>query len=231
MRNLTVILLVGTLAFFEPTVAPAAETSDLLTKTMELIEQWIVPGHYDNSAQVEGELNSNIPENLRHRPMYQLFVPVDLPQIDGITHFQQAYADSNHDMVVRVGITQFFADPESGRVRMRELHFHDEQIFYDAHKDPTQLESLTLDDVWWDEGCDFYLLIKEQESEISGPMNEGTCILQDDLFGVELAAEDEVVILPGEFRFLGRYVDADGQVMWGNESDELNKLVFTGMAP
>lgn len=231
MRNLTVILLVGTLAFFEPTVAPAAETSDLLTKTMELIEQWIVPGHYDNSAQVEGELNSNIPENLRHRPMYQLFVPVDLPQIDGITHFQQAYADSNHDMVVRVGITQFFADPESGRVRMRELHFHDEQIFYDAHKDPTQLESLTLDDVWWDEGCDFYLLIKEQETEISGPMNEGTCILQDDLFGVELAAEDEVVILPGELRFLGRYVDADGQVMWGNESDELNKLVFTGMAP
>lgn len=231
MRNLTAILLVGTLAFFEPTVAPAAETSDLLTKTMELIEQWIVPGHYDNSAQVEGELNSNIPENLRHRPMYQLFVPVDLPQIDGITHFQQAYADSNHDMVVRVGITQFFADPESGRVRMRELHFHDEQIFYDAHKDPTQLESLTLDDVWWDEGCDFYLLIKEQETEISGPMNEGTCILQDDLFGVELAAEDEVVILPGELRFLGRYVDADGQVMWGNESDELNKLVFTGMAP
>ncbi len=231
MRNLIPFVLVGTLVIFDPVVAPAAETSDLLTKTMELIEQWIVAGHYDNSAQVEGELNSNIPENLRHRPMYQLFVPVDLPQINGITHFQQAYADGNHDMVVRVGITQFFADPESGRVRMRELHFHDEQIFYDAHKDPTQLESLTLDDVWWDEGCDFYLLIKEQESEISGPMNEGTCILQDDLFGVELAAEDEVVILPGELRFLGRYVDADGQVMWGNESDELNKLVFTGMAP
>jgi len=231
MRNLAPILLVGTLAFFEPTVAPAAETSDLLTKTMELIEQWVVAGHYDNSAQVEGELNSSIPENLRHRPMYQLFVPVDLPQIDGITHFQQAYADGNYDMIVRVGITQYFSDPESGSVRMRELHFHDEQIFYDAHKDPTQLESLTLDDVWWDEGCDFYLLVKEQESEIRGPMNEGTCILQDDLFGVELAAQDEVVILPGEVRFLGRYVDADGQVMWGNESDELNKLVFTGMAP
>lgn len=231
MRNLAPILLVGTLAFFEPTVAPAAETSDLLTKTMELIEQWVIAGHYDNSAQVEGELNSSIPENLRHRPMYQLFVPVDLPQIDGITHFQQAYADGNYDMIVRVGITQYFADPESGSVRMRELHFHDEQIFYDAHKDPTQLESLTLDDVWWDEGCDFYLLVKEQESEIRGPMNEGTCILQDDLFGVELAAQDEVVILPGEVRFLGRYVDADGQVMWGNESDELNKLVFTGMAP
>ena len=231
MRNLTLFVLVGTLVIFNPVVAPAAETSDLLTETMTLIEQWVVAGHYDNSAQVERELTSSVPEKLQHRPMFQLFAPIDLTQIDGITHFQQAYADSNHDMAVRVGITQYLVDPESGTVRMRELHFHDEQIFYDAYKDPAQLKSLTLDDVWWDEGCDFFLLVNEQGNEIRGPMNEGTCILQDDLFGVELAAEDEVVILPGEFWFLGRYVDADGQVMWGNESDELNKLVFTGTAP
>ena len=228
MRSLTFLLLAGALTFLGPAFVQAAETSDPLATTMKLIEKWITVGHYDNALQVDADLTSNVPDHLQHRPMYQLFARIDLPNIGGITYFQQAYLDGDEEAIVRVGLTQYFPDPDAGSVRMRELHFNDEQSFYHAHKDPSKLKTLTLDDLWWD---DFYLLANDQGTEIRGPMQEGTCILQSDVLGIELAAEDEVVIRSGEFWFLGRYVDAEGNVMWGNESDELNKLVFTGKRP
>jgi hypothetical protein len=34
-----------------------------------------------------------------------------------------------------------------------------------------------------------------------------------------------VEITSTEYRFRGRYIDADGNVMWGTNSGELNRLV------
>ena len=59
---------------------------------------------------------------------------------------------------------------------------------------------------------------------VSGPMDFGPCRLFNEGLGIEMIAEDEIRVTADEYWFLGRYVDEEGNVMWGTESDELNKL-------
>ena len=55
-------------------------------------------------------------------------------------------------------------------------------------------------------------------------MPEGTCRIQ---MGQELIADDYIIITPTEFWFKGKYVNKEGKVMWGTESEEMNKLIRT----
>lgn len=202
------------------------QAEDKMAKTLAFIEKWVEDGTYDTSAQAEADFVNDVPDNLKHRLMYQVFHQVEINWLDGVTIFQQGSADGTSDTTTRAGILQFFADPVSGKVRQREHNFVSVEDWVDAYKDPQKIASITADDVVYDEGCDFYLLLDDNATEIRGPMLEGACKLPAEQLGIELTAEDEVVIRPGEFWFLGRYVDDEGNVMWGTESDELNKLVL-----
>jgi len=208
-----------------------AASADDPAETLSLIRQWITPGYYDNQSQVAKDLELGLPDNLQHTAMFQLFVPVEMPNLEGAIYFQQSYLAADLATVIRAGLTQFVPDAEANAVRLRELHFEIEEDHYDAYKTPDVLAPLTLADLWWDEGCDFFLTTNEDKSEIRGIITQGACRLDSDMFDMELMAQDEVVIRPGEFWFWGRYVDAEGNVMWGTESDELNRLVFTGRTP
>ncbi len=204
----------------------AAWAEDKTVETLDLIEEWVEDGIYDTSAQFESDYANDVPDNLKHRLMYQVFHKVEIDWLDGITIFQQGSADGTIETTMRAGILHFFADPAIGKVRQREHNFIIVEDWVDAYKDPEKIASITADDVVFSEGCDFYLEVSDDRSEIRGPMPEGTCKLPAEQLGIELTAEDEVVIRPGEFWFLGRYVDDEGNVMWGTESDELNKLVL-----
>ncbi|MBT7451283.1 MAG: NAD(P)H-binding protein, partial [Rhodospirillaceae bacterium] len=89
------------------------------------------------------------------------------------------------------------------------------------------LAGLTLEDFTWRENCDFKLTMSEDGLSVSGPMDFGPCRMEMPSGGV-MTADDKIHITPDEFWFLGRYLDEDGAVVWGTESDEMNKLKRVG---
>ncbi len=203
----------------------AAQTESDNDRILSALKTWI-NGRYDSSEQVESDLENEVPDNRQHRLMHQVFYPVEVPFLDGVVIYQQASTDGSDDpdWVVRRGLLHFFVHPDTGLVHQRELSFKDEESIVNVHRDPSQLEGLTLDDLTWSEDCDFKLTMEADGMAVSGPMDFGPCRLFNDGLGKEMIADDKIRITPNEFWFLGRYVDEDGNIMWGTESDELNKL-------
>lgn len=205
---------------------PAKMTASNVEKAMALIERW-VGGNYSTKAQYEADQASNKPDNEKHRMMYQLFKRVDVPGFEGTLFFEQGSRDgsTDPDMIWRSGLVQVIADKKLGVVRYRELAFKDQKPWHNAHMTPQKFQNLTRDQVTWDENCDFLVTLSADNKSIGGPIPKMKCSRINDGTGEKMYADDAIVIKPGEFWFLGRYVDAKGQHLWGNESDELNKLV------
>ena len=200
------------------------EPADPLEKTLELSFSWM-HGIYDTSAQVARDEMNQVPANEAHRLMHQLYAPVDVPRLQGKLVFQQSSLDGSEDpeLISRHGLVQVFVDRDAGAVRYRELSFTDGEKYKNAHRNPDILTQMGPDDFTWNEGCDFYIN-QTAEDRIEGPMPEGTCRIQ---MGQELIADDYIVITPTEFWFKGKYVNKEGKVMWGTESEEMNKLIRT----
>jgi hypothetical protein len=197
--------------------APEAE------QALQRVQSW-VRGRYDNRLQAGRDLaDPAIPDDLKHRLMHQLFVPiiVSVRAIPGYLVYQQSSVDGSDEpaMITRAGLLQFFIDG-SGRLHQRELNFRDLDAFKNAHRDPERLRTLTLDQVRFDPGCDFLLGLADGGGEVAGPMQAGTCRFFSQGLNKELTADDAVTIRADEYRFLGRFVDAEGRVMWGNASSE-----------
>jgi len=218
------LIMLFTLLSLQPNPGYSA-TTEPMDQTLELIRDW-VQGDYNNSAQVQADAASNVPDDLKHRLMHQVFVPVQIPAIPGYLVFQQSSVDGSNapDRIIRGGLLQFFADEDSGTVRQRELHFKDLEPYKNAHLKPKKLQSLTLDDFQWNEGCDFFLLAEPSGKQIRGPIGEDSCRMFSQGLNKELIADDEVVISADKYWFLGRFVDEHGEIMWGNASDEHVKM-------
>lgn len=193
---------------------------------LSLVKLW-VKGNYDNIAQTDADIAAGLPPELTHRPMHQLFVPVEVAGINGYLLFQQSSLDGSEEpgMIFRHGLMQYFYDAESGVLRQRELYFKDAEPYKNAHRNPTVLDGITLDDMTWDEGCDFYLEVSANGKMVSGPLIEGSCVLFNEGLQKNMYADDLVEITSNEYRFRGRYVDETGAVLWGTQSDELNRMV------
>lgn len=192
---------------------------------LDQVKAW-VHGGYDTTEQAAADVAAGVPDELKHRVMFQLFAPARIPALDGYLVYQQASVDgsTDPDRIWRNGVLQFFVDDGTSSIRMRELNFREPESFYNAQFELSRLESLTADDFKWDAGCDFYLLPDAANNRLIGPIGENSCRMQAPGTGQELVAEDEVVITPDEFWFLGRFVDAAGRTMWGNASEEHVKM-------
>ncbi|NKB43220.1 MAG: NAD(P)H-binding protein [Alphaproteobacteria bacterium] len=198
-------------------------------RILAAVKEWVV-GRYDSSEQYQRDIDMEVPDNLQHRLMYQLFVPVDVSFVDGVTIYQQSSMDGSEDpdWITRRGLLQFYVNPETGRVHQRELDFKDAENVFNVHRDPEFLAGLTLDDFTWRENCDFKLTMSDDGMSVSGPMDFGPCRMENPGSGEDMIAEDKIHITSDEYWFLGRYLDKGGAVVWGTESDEMNKLKRTG---
>jgi hypothetical protein len=196
--------------------------TDSLDATMNQAADWM-HGRYNNATQVDQDRAAELPDNEAHRLMHQVFFPVSVPALAGRIIYQQSSIDGSEDpdLIARLGLVQLLVDRDADTVRYRELNFHDPEKFKNAHRNPQILSGLTAADLTWDTGCDFHLQRTASE-RIEGPIPEGSCRI---VMGQELIADDHIVITPREFSFRGKYVNAQGRVMWGTESEELNRLV------
>ena len=205
----------------EPKMTPAE-----IAKTMTLMEQWI-GGNYSSQAQYDTDQASDKPDTEKHRLMFQLFQRIDTPGVPGIVFFEQGSRDGSTDpeMIWRSALIQILPDEKLGVVRYRELGFKDQKAWHNAHQARVKFKALTVDQVTWDDNCDFLVSLNKAGTEIAGPIPKMKCSRVNDGTGERMYADDKIVVKPGEFWFLGRYINAKGEHIWGNESDELNKLV------
>lgn len=217
--------LLALLAIF---IAGCAERpSDPQDHAMQLVREW-VNGYYNNVAQAEADMDAGLPAEQMHRPMHQLFVPVDAPNIEGHIVFQQSSMDGSENpaMIFRHGLMQYLPDPDSDALIQRELYFKEAPERYkNLHHNPELLADVTLEDMTWDAGCDFYLRVNEAGTMVSGPLLDNQCVLFNRGTQADMYADDRVEITATDYRFHGRYRDAAGNIVWGTASDELNSLV------
>ncbi len=211
-------------------VSPAsAGPADDAGRTLDLIRAWVA-GVYDNAAQATRDLDDPaVPDDQKHRLMYQRFAPVTvaIPALPGYLVFQQSSVDGSEDpeTITRVGLLQFLPDAATGIVRQRELNFVAPERFKNAHRDQRVLASVGPDDFRADPGCDFPLRANAAGTEVHGVMPAGTCRFFSRGLNKELTADDAVWIRADEYWFLGRFVDAEGRILFGNASPEPVRLV------
>jgi hypothetical protein len=74
-------------------------------------------------------------------------------------------------------------------------------------------------------GCDFYLTANPERTEVSGEIRKNACSMYSPGIKMTLYAQDAVLIRENEYGFWGRFVDDTGKVRWGNESNELYRLM------
>ena len=206
--------------------APADDTSETgTTSAMQLVQQW-VQGSYNNVHQFEADMAAGLPPEETHRPMHQLFVPIDAPQLDGYIVYQQSSMDGSETpaMIFRHGLMQYIEDSERGVLIQRELYFKDAEPYKNLHHNPGLLADVTLDQLTWDEGCDFHLTVNAAGDMVSGPL-PGQCVLFNQGMQKNMYADDRVEITATEYAFHGRYRDEDGNIVWGTASEELNRMV------
>jgi len=88
------------------------------------VQEW-VKGNYNNAAQAESDGVTDLPPEQIHRPMYQLFTPIEAANIDDYIVYQQSSMDGSENpaMIFRHGLMQYFPDAETGVVRQRQLYF------------------------------------------------------------------------------------------------------------
>jgi len=195
-------------------------------RTLRLVKQW-VQGNYNNVAQAEADLLGGLSPELTHRPMHQLFVPVEAPLLDGYIVYQQSSLDGSTSpgMIFRHGLIQYFPSEDGSVLQQRELYFKDADNLKNAHENLPAIAAITLADMSWDSGCDFYLQTNDAGTLVSGPLTEKACVVFNQGLQANMYADDLVEISANEYRFRGRFIDAEGTVVWGTESDQLNTLV------
>jgi hypothetical protein len=225
LLNISILSIVVALAAGCSPRNDASEVSST-EPTLKLVKQWVI-GNYNNLEQAEADMSSNLPPEQMHRPMHQLFVPVEAPNIDGYIVYQQSSVDGSENpaMIFRHGLIQYLPDENSTALLQRELYFKDTEMYKNLHHNPQILLEVTLNDMTWDEGCDFYLTTSKDGLMVSGPLITGACVMFNTGLQKNMYADDLVEITTDEYRFRGRYIDDDGNILWGTESDILNTLV------
>ncbi len=201
---------------------PASTPADMALKK---IRQW-VNGYYNNVAQFEADMAAELPPELTHRPMHQLFVPLEAPRIDGYVVYQQSSLDGSENpaMIFRHGLLQYIPNDDGSALIQRELYFIEPEPYKNLHHNPELLADVTLDQLEWNPGCDFFLTLSDDGSTVAGPLEAGKCVLFNEGLQADMIADDRVEITATGYAFRGRYRDTNGNIVWGTASDELNRM-------
>jgi hypothetical protein len=232
MRNCFVLLLALLLGASLP--AGAAPPPADAARTLDLVRAW-VHGRYSNQAQFESDLARKLPPEQIHRQLHQFFAPLatEIPGIEGYLVYQHASVDGSFSppSLIRIGLLQYFTDPQTGKLVQRELNFRDGERWKNVYQKPELLQQVRMNDFEVKPGCDFVLSANAEGTEVSGVMQERACTLYSEGLKTTLYARDAVVIRPDEYQFWGQFVDDSGAVRWGTESSEYYRMFRESGAP
>ncbi len=224
MRNFLFVSLMTSCLGIVDASAGSHEQAGVNNQIMSLITKWF-GGTYNNGAQMAAQEAQNVPEDKRSMPLHQIVAPIELEGFDGLTYFQQTSSDGTVDTVVSAGVFHFFVDDESGQVMLRLRLFKERSEFINAHLDQNKFKGVALDDLYWNDGCEFYLSIVENGAAVHGEMKEDTCYPVVRSTGKKIKHEDEVFIRPNALWNDGKFYDLEGNFLFGNATGDYQKQI------
>lgn len=143
--------------FLMPALGAAQEElpMDPNARDILILTDWF-EGEFDNEEQRWFHTRNGGEGEPAHLRMHAIHKRVDLPQIGEHVFHIQHYINNDPDDVARQRIGVFISEPGMQAIRMKQGFYKDNDKTRDAHLDPSKLDGLTEDDIFFIEGCDIY---------------------------------------------------------------------------
>ncbi len=120
-----------------------------------ILTDWF-EGEFDNDEQRGYYARGGGEGEPPHRRIHAIHKRLDLPEIGQHVFHIQHYVDDDSSNVTRQRIGIFISEPDQKSIRMKQGFYKDNDRARDAHQDPSKLDGLTLDDIFFVEGCDLF---------------------------------------------------------------------------
>ena len=147
---------------------------DPFARDLKIITEWF-EGEFDNEEQLWFQWRSGVPEDDRHLRLHVIHKRWDAPQFGEHVFYVEEYKENDPDDIVRQRIVIFSSDPEENAIRMRQGFFRDQDAVKGAHFNPSLLEDITEEDVFFMDVCDVFWQRKADQFE--GAMKPKACKL------------------------------------------------------
>ena len=169
------------LGLFAHTIAAQEELPmDPNARDILILTDWF-EGEFDNEEQRWFYARSGGEGEPPHRRIHAIHKRVDLPQIGEHVFHIQHYLDNDPSNVMRQRIGIFISEPEENAIRMRQGFYKDNDRSRDAHLDPSKLDGLTMDDIFFVEGCDVFW-VREADQYVANMRPKACAFGEGDLY-------------------------------------------------
>ncbi|WP_432201776.1 chromophore lyase CpcT/CpeT [Erythrobacter sp. W53] len=175
--TLGALVLAGTL--LAPTQAHAA--ADPYVRDLLILTEWF-EGQFDNEEQVWFEAYPDMLEEGKkaHDRVHAMHRRISMPELGEHVFYVEEYKDNNPEDVFRQRVVSFGTDPKAGGIRMRIAFLRDAKSVLGGYHEPSKLEGLTLDDLFFIEqsdpnsNCD--VIFRRHGTQFEGKMTEKACV-------------------------------------------------------
>ena len=145
-----------------------------------ILTDWF-EGEFDNEEQRWFYTRNGGEGEPPHRRIHAIHKRLDLPQIGEHVFHIQHYLDNDSSNVMRQRIGIFISEPEENAIRMRQGFYKDNDRSLDAHVDPSKLDGLTMDDIFFVEGCDVFW-VREADQYVANMKPKACAFGEGDLY-------------------------------------------------
>lgn len=129
--------------------------TDPNARDLLILTNWF-EGEFDNDQQRRYYARGGGEGEPLHRRIHAIHKRVHLPEIGEHVFHIQHYLDDDPGNVIRQRIGIFTSEPGQNSIRMRQGFYKDTDRARNAHQDPSKLEGLSLDDIFFVDGCDLF---------------------------------------------------------------------------
>ena len=207
IRNVAVAMMV--LAFG----VSHADDNAVLDKDLTVLMDWF-PGVYDNQEQVYFEEEQGVAAELRHERVHHVFHRVELPAFGENVLYVQQHINDDPEQIYRQRIYSFTPDYAENAIRLTIHTPTDPEALVDAHRDPSLLDGLTLDDTVTRSGCEVYW--QRRSNQFVGYMHDGDCTFRSERSGKRIVIDDDLLLTENELWIADRAEDEDGNLVFGH---------------
>jgi hypothetical protein len=145
-----------------------------------ILTDWF-EGQFDNEEQRWFFTRNGNEGEPPHRRLHAIHKRLNLPQIGEHVFHIQHYLDNDPSNVMRQRIGIFISEPEENAIRMRQGFYKDNDRARDAHLDPSKLDGLTRDDIFFVDGCDVFW-VRDADQYVANMQPKACAFGEGDLY-------------------------------------------------
>lgn len=181
------------------------------------LESW--EGTYDNSSQIEEQLNAKVDSTDINKHLSLRIKSVALPSFGNNVFYAEWFVHENPEQVTRQRI---YAFENRDTTFVLKLHIFPRNSAFvkrtrGAYKIPSKLDGVTLKDMVPLPGCDVYF--KWDKNEYTGAMKKGACAFDAPDSGKPIYSWSQMKLTESTFSYLDGWFNMDGSMYYEISKD------------